>query len=396
MNYNYVKLKKNTKERLDKHIYAKEQVSAPECDFGRLINKGFVVFDFDNISTTKIISQIVKGESFKCKILYTTRGIHLMFKTNLNVIPNLNHKFNWIGLECDIKGVGLQEDGKVCYQAIKVNGVERKEEYANGATCDNDLDIAPTWLYHVPKNYEALDLTNFKEGARNDLFFNKLKNRAKKYGFSYEEYCEQATIINSYVLPEGLPENEFEHAIRKEAWNGIESLEEEKQQSLYIAQDVIHEWNCLIVNNQVFFFNYNLNRYDNNEVVLKGYLQKKYKLSIFKMKEVLEQMRILLQNDPNYWEERNTEYILCKDKLVSVLKDEVIPNTREIHTDIYYPYSIMNIEELEKYEQEQKIGWKFLNDIACGNEIIKTTICECLGCMLAPTNSFEKIFVWYR
>lgn len=399
MNNNYVKLKNNTKERLNKHIYTKEQISALKCDFGRLINKGFVVFDFDTTSTTKIISQIVKEESLKCKILYTTRGIHLMFKTSLNTIPNLNHNFNWIGLECDIKGVGLQEDRKSCYQAIKVNGKERKEEYLNGATCDNDLDIAPIWLYHVPKKYESFDLSNFQEGARNDLFFNKLKNRAKKYGFSYEEYCEQATIINRYVLPEGLPNEELEHAIREEAWDTAETTNKENAKIYAImAQDVITYWNCLFVNKDISFFNDNINRYDTRLVVLEGYLQNKYKnqnITTSNMEEVFKQMRIQLENNESLHRNRDEEYILCGTQLVSMLQDKVIANTREIYTDVYYPFSIMSISELEEYENKKKLGYKFLNDISCGNEIIKAAICECLGCMLAPVNNFEKIFIWY-
>lgn len=91
----------------------------------------------------------------------------------------------------------------------------------------------------------------------------------------------------------------------------------------------------------------------------------------------------------------NIEYILCKNKLVSTLKEEVIVNTRNICTNIHYKYSIMNKAELDEYEKSQKIGWKFLEDISSSNQEVKQVICESLGCMLAPIKPFNKLFIWY-
>lgn len=160
------------KKRKGKKTYNEEQVNAPdfENDYGRLINCGYVIFDFDNSPYKDIISKIIKKSNLKCKKLTTTRGYHFMFKTSLGKITDDSHRFNWIGLECDIKGVGIQQDGKTSYQAIKVDGVTRKEEYLNGAKNDDDLDYAPMWLYHIPKKKEQIDLTEDQTGNRNDMF----------------------------------------------------------------------------------------------------------------------------------------------------------------------------------------------------------------------------------
>lgn len=93
-----------------------------------------------------------------------------MFRTTLNKIKNKNGEFNWLGLKCDIKGLGIQEPDKIAYQAIRVNGKLRKEEFVNGATCVEELDFAPIWLYHVPKKSEQIDLTVDQTGNRNDMF----------------------------------------------------------------------------------------------------------------------------------------------------------------------------------------------------------------------------------
>lgn len=217
--------------------------------------------------------------------------------------------------------------------------------------------------------------------------------RAKRNGFTYEEYVEQAKIINNYVLPNGLDENELNSAIRQDAWDTI--IEKNKQLLFDMVLDVINHFGCLWFNGQISFFNDDKNRYDTNEIVLKGYLQEKYQnenIRTSKMKEVLEQVNICLQNRSEYYRERSEEYILCDDELVSMLKDEVIPNTRTIFTDIYYPYKIMSLEEFTNFDGRAK---QFMDEISCNNQEILNIIFECIGCMLAPKKQFGKLFIWY-
>ena len=229
-------------------------------------------------------------------------------------------------------------------------------------------------------------------------FIGVLMIRAKKYGQTYEEYVEQAHIINNFVLPNGLEEKELNTAIRQEEWEKL-NISNEKQLYFDMAEDVINYWNCLWANQKVAFFNHNENRYDTDEIVLKGYLLEKYQyenITTSKIEEVLKQVNIQLITNHNYWKERNNEYVLCKDKLVSVTKDEVIPNTRSIYTDIYYPYEIMTQEEFNNFNGRAK---SFMEEISCydkeKNPNVLKIIWQCIGCMLAPTKPFGKIFIWY-
>ena len=397
MQYLYVKTQE--KKRIDRKKYTFEQVNDPTFteDYGRLINCGYVIFDFDEQPHIDIISKIIGNSKLKCKKLITTRGVQYMFKTKLDKISCKNHEFNWIGLQCDIKGVGTQEQSKIAYQAIKVNGKIRKEEFVNCSN-DDEIDIAPSWLYHIPKKKEQIDLTEDKEGERNTLFFETLKIRAKKNGFTYDEYVEQTHLINNYVLPKGIEENELQNAIRQDAWDEL-NITEENQLLFSMAQDVIDYWNCLWTNGRITFFNHNENRYDTNDMILRGYIQEKYRfenITTSRIEEVLKQVNIQLQTKPIYWRERDSEYILCKDKLVSVLKDDIKANTRTIYTDIYYPYEIMTQEEFDNFNGRAK---SFMEEISCYDpqknpDMIKI-IWECIGCMLAPTKPFAKIFIWY-
>lgn len=397
MNYQYVKL--SGKVRKNKEIYSQEQVSAPDFkdDYGRIVLPGYIVFDFDEQPYIDIISNIVNKLHLKCKKLSTTKGIHFMFKTEIPRVSDGIKVFNWIGLKCDVKACGTKEY-KESYQALRVNGKDRNEEYINGATTDEELDFAPKWLYPIKKKKDIIDLTIDQEGNRNNLFHFELMARAKKNGFTYEEYIEQAHIINNYVLPKGLDDNELNTAIRQEEWDNL-GFEEDNQLLFTMAQDVIAYWSCIWANEDIAFFNTDENKYSTKLMTLQGYLLTKYKnknITTNKIKEVLEQVKIILQNNVNYWHERNDEYILCNKELVSVLKDDVIPNTRTIYTDIYYPYSIMTEEEFKNFNGRAK---SFMEEISCYNkeknpDILKI-IWECIGCMLSPTKPFGKIFIWY-
>ena len=170
MEKKFVKLK--GKERKDKKIYSQEQISAPDFtdDYGRLVPPGYVVFDFDAQSYIDIISNIINNLNLKCKKLTTTKGCHFMFRTTESKIKCKTHEFNWIGLQCDIKACGTEEQNKIVYQAIRVNGITRKEEYLGGATDDEELDYAPIWLYHIPQKKDQIDLTSDHEGERNSMF----------------------------------------------------------------------------------------------------------------------------------------------------------------------------------------------------------------------------------
>lgn len=390
-------IKSKGKQRLGKSIYTYEDITEPSfnSDYGRLVQKGYVFFDFDDQPYVDKIIAIIENSNLKCKMLKTTRGVHFLLKTNREKITNNSKNFNWLGLKCDVKGVGLNEE-KQCYQAIKVNGILREEICINHNENDgiDVLDYAPIWLYQAPKN-KQMDLTIDQTGGRNELFHSVLMITAKKNNFTYEEYCEMAHIINKYVLPSGIDENELNTAIRQEEWDKLSISNKDDILRLEKAIDVIEHFNCIIIQDKILFFDEELGHYSSNENTIDCYIQEKYANTNIRTSEIMEvknQMEIQLRNYKKYQEKRNEEYIVCKDKLVSIWKDETKEMTRTIVTDVVYPYSIMTQEELSNYNG---IGKKFLNDISCNNAEIEQIICECLGCMLAPTNHFGKIFIWY-
>ena len=391
-------VKTNGKARADKQTYSKDQIKDPTftSDYGRIVPPGYIVFDFDEQPYINIMYKIITNSNLKCRMLKTTKGYHFMFKTTLNKADDSIKTFNWIGLKCDVKACGLKEN-KQSYQSIRVKGVTREEVLINTEDWDN-IDYAPRWMYIVSKNKkDQLDLTEDQTGGRNNLFHSELMIKAKKAGFSYDEYTEMAHIINKYVLPQPLDEDELNTAIRPEEWDNLE-LGEDKITLVGMAKDVIDVWGCVVVpdkDNVLAFYDKNSDRYSNDTVQIQGYLQLKYEstnITTNKMEEVMEQVNILLRTTDKYKVTRNTEYVLCNKQLVSVLRDDVRPNTRTIYTDVYYPFDFMDKDEFEQFNGRAK---SFMKEISCNNPDVERVIWECLGCMVVPISKFSKIFIWY-
>lgn len=388
-------VKTDKKKRVDKVLYTKEQVTSPDfvSDYGRIVPPGYVVFDFDEQPYISKIYTIILKSKYKCRMLKTTKGYHFMFKTSLNKCADAIGMFSWIGLKCDVKGCGTK-DKKQSYQSIRVDGVTREETLINTDDWD-DIDYAPKWMYIVSnKKKDQIDLTEDQQGGRNNLFHSELMIKAKRAGFSYDEYVEMAYIINDYIIPIGLDEEELNTAIRPEEWENLE-IGEDKITLERQAQDLIQYWNCIIGGDSFGYFNPDLDRYSTDMYPIKYYLQQKYaitNITTSKMEEVMEQVDLILHNDIKYKYERSREYILCGKELVSTWKDEVRPNSRTVYTDIYYPYSIMSKEEFDNYDGRMK---QFMEEISCGNQETLDIIWEMIGCMIAPEKPFGRVFVLY-
>ena len=393
---NEVFVKTKGKARADKATYTREQVTDPSFrdDYGRIVPPGYIVFDFDKQPYIDIMYRILINSNLKCRMLKTTKGYHFMFKTTLNKAEDAIGMYNWLGLQCDVKACGTKET-KQSYQSMRVNGIPREEVGINTDDLD-DIDYAPRWMYIVSKSKkDQLDLTQDQTGGRNNLFHSDLMMKAKKAGFSYEEYCEMAHNINTYVLPKPLDEDELNTAIRPEEWDNLE-LGEDKRTTLKQAEDIVQYWNCVLVDDEdMAFYHGEKDRYSMSSVYIDRYMQLKYgseNISTNHMEEVMEQVGIILRTDDKYKVTRNSEYVLCNKQLVSVLKDEVRPNTRTIYTDVYYPFDFMPREEFDSFNGRAK---SFMDEISCGNPNVKKIIWECLGCMVVPVAKFGKIFIWY-
>lgn len=424
-----------------------EEIKELGCNYVRRVNPGFVFFDFDKPELAAIMDKIVKDQGLKCKRLTTTRGAHFMFKTERGKISDGSGP-NWLGIDCDLKGVGSDQPRKINCQVIRLHDKDRPEEYIgfdkmraeDGSLdiTDDDLDYAPFYLYHVPKAAkeivgQALGMTSGDGGGRNNWFHHEYAKFCKIAKFTWEQYYQASVLINRFVLGESLSDDELTTATRQEEYDDLQvGNKEEKPLILKQAEDVIETWSCKMYNGEILFFNEELGHYDNYVEILRRYLQRKYfdnNITTQKIDEIMKQVVIVLNTEREYQVKRSEEYIVCKDRLVSTLRDETREMTRSIVTDIVYPYSFMTPSEIKAYEEigqqlvnkakldkvngkwkEEKIPkrdeegkvigpegttYKFLKEISCFDDKVETVILEALGCMLAPVKKLPKIFIFY-
>lgn len=424
-----------------------EEIKELGCNYVRRVNPGFVFFDFDKPELAAIMDKIVKDQGLKCKRLTTTRGAHFMFKTERGKISDGSGP-NWLGVDCDLKGVGSDQPRKINCQVMRLHDKDRPEEYIgfdkmraeDGSLdiTDDDLDYAPFYLYHVPKAAkeivgQALGMTSGDGGGRNNWFHHEYAKFCKIAKFTWEQYYQASVLINRFVLGESLSDDELTTATRQEEYDDLQvGNKEEKPLILKQAEDVIETWSCKMYNGEILFFNEDLGHYDNYVEILRRYLQRKYfdnNITTQKIDEIMKQVVIVLNTEREYQVKRSEEYIVCKDRLVSTLRDETREMTRSIVTDIVYPYSFMTPSEIKAYEEigqqlvnkakldkvngkwkEEKIPkrdsegkvigpegttYKFLKEISCFDDKVETVILEALGCMLAPVKKLPKIFIFY-
>ena len=251
------------------------------------------------------------------------------------------------------------------------------------------------------ENISPINMTGFVEGdGRNTALFNQLLLIRFQYVDMEIEHISE--FINNHIFREKLDNKELSSLIKSVCSYTIRKHKKSKNKDMETwmdkAESVIENLQCVWFQNDIMFFDDNIKYYSTDLRKVEHYIQNKYRntsnFPISGIKEVIKQMAIILANSKVKYT-RNDTYILCGNQLVNTKFDEVLDNTRTIVTDVIYNHTIMTNAELELYEKEKRIGWKFLEDISCSNEKVKQVICECLGCMLAPKNTFGKIFIWY-
>lgn len=176
-------------------------------EYAGVLADDVILIDIDDSDQAEKMMTIVEEKQLNCRVYETTRGMHFLFKNN-SVDKCKTHTKIACGLEADIK-LGSRSS----YEVLKFDGKERficwdvedGEEY----------DEVPK--YFVPVNTKV-DFVNMEEGdGRNQTLFNYILT-LQSNDFSVEEARECIEIINDFVLPEPLPEDEINKIIRDESF----------------------------------------------------------------------------------------------------------------------------------------------------------------------------------
>ena len=176
-------------------------------EFAGILNDDTVLIDIDDFEESEILFDIVKDYEIKCRVYKTTRGKHFLFK-NTNLETCRTHTRLACGLTSDIK-LGCRNS----YSILKFGDKEREILY--DIKEDEEYQEIPKFLTPVRSK---IDFLNMSAGdGRNQSLFNYILT-LQSNDFSVEESRQCLEIINDYILPDPLSDDELETLSRDEAF----------------------------------------------------------------------------------------------------------------------------------------------------------------------------------
>lgn len=172
-------------------------------NLGLIVPKPFIVLDFDTKSDAEIMLDIVESLDLKCRVMQTTRGIHVWFKSDEA----------WKCFKKTRLAIGIYSDckshSKNAYVKIKDNGDMRKWIKA---TPFEEIEEVPKWLYPISNPSGKFDFKGMSDGdGRNQELFNYIVYLQTK-GFNRNEIKK----TNAYEQVE----DEFVRGVEEVVRNG--------------------------------------------------------------------------------------------------------------------------------------------------------------------------------
>ena len=354
-------------------------------NYGVLVPKPFIILDFDTKSDAEIMLNIIETLDLKCRVMKTTRGIHVWFKS---VEPW--KCFKKTRLACGIYS-DCKSHSKNAYVKIKDKGVKRKWIKK---TPFKDIQEVPKWLYPISNPAKQFEFKGMREGdGRNQELFNYIVYLQAK-GFKKEEIKETINIINNFVFAESLDDFEISTICRDEAFKDEEEIEQqikEKQRRTSFnhnefGDDLINAYKIICVNNQLYV--YENGYYQQDERIIERKM-----IDLFpaikqnQRNEVLSYIRIkthTLQENIK----RNPYVINVENTRIDLKSGDLLPFTpAAIEFDripvVYDPSAYC--ADLDK----------MLNKVFLGDKEVINLFAEMIGSCLLKHNRYQKAFMLY-
>ena len=341
-------------------------------EYAGILDDDTILIDIDDKEQSDILFKIIEDKNILCRVYETTRGKHFLFKRG-EIDKCSTHKKTAIGIDCDIK-VG----NKSSYEVLKFNGKVRPVLY--DILEGENYQVVPKWLNLI--NTRDVAFLNMKSGdGRNQALFNYILT-LQSNGFSNQEARETIQIINNYVLPEPLPENELEIILRDDAF---------KKPVFFNKNVFLFDKFATFLKNECHIIRLNgyLHIYDNGVYVSgKNALMAKMikyipNLKATQRREVLDYLELIV-DDKGAHDDSN--FIAFKNGLYDIVSDELIPFTPEIIVT-----NLINFDYVPN--AQSALLEKTLNNIACNDPGIRALLEEMAGYCLFRRNELRKCFI---
>ena len=219
---------------------------------GLIVPKPFIVLDFDTKSDADIMLQIIESLDLKCRVMKTTRGIHVWFRSE-EPWKNFKKTRLAIGIFSDCRS-----HSKNAYVKIKDSGQMRK--WIRKIPFD-EVEEVPKWLYPISSPGHNFEFKGMTDGSgRNQELFNYIVYLQTK-GFTKDEIRTTIQIVNDYVFADPLDDQEVATICRDEAFKPDEEIKKEIDEKKRpgwshneFGDELIDAYQIITVNGQLYVY----------------------------------------------------------------------------------------------------------------------------------------------
>ncbi|MCQ2308095.1 MAG: phage/plasmid primase, P4 family [Bacteroidales bacterium] len=337
--------------------------------YGGVLSDNAILIDIDDAEQSEILMQMVEEFQLNCQVIQTSRGRHFTF-INSGVTTCGTGKKLACGLTADIK-VG----GKNTVECLKIDGEERFVEWEFQ---DDESGVLPKWMHPVSS---SVDFTQMHEGdGRDSALYGYILNLTSA-GFSTEETRECIGIINRFVLPDPMSEDDIERITRDDAFPA---------ETFYKGRTFLHNNFAVFLknNDHIRRINGMLHVYrDGVYVPGSREIEQRMVKHLPEMKaaqrtEVLKYLDIICPHDTPVAE---AHFIAFKNGILDIATGDLLPFSPDVVITNQIPWDY----EPDAYSE---LADNTLNKISCQDPCIRSLLEEAVGYSFYRRNEMSKMF----
>ena len=338
--------------------------------FAGVLADDTILIDIDDTEQSEIMMNIVEEMQLDCKVYQTTRGRHFLFK-NSNVTRNRTHVPLAIGLTADIKC-----GSRTSYEIIKIDGEER--------FCEWDIEEGgsyqglPKWMFPVKADVDFLHMD--AGDGRNDALFTYILTLTAN-DFSVDETRDAIRILNRFVFKQPLSDEELDVILRDEAFQKPVFFMGSTFLFDKFATYMKNQAHIVRIHDQLHIFQDGIytNGYKQIETEMIQYIPN---LKKAQRREVLDYMELITDRK----NDADARYIAFNNGVLDIVTMELLPFSTEMVITNKIPWNYVP-------GAYNELADKTLNKLACGDEVIRKLLEECIGYCFYRRNELGKAFI---
>ena len=336
-----------------------------------LVDAPYVVLDFDSMDQFNVMKQIVKDKNLNTRIMASTRGGHIWFKSDIPLKNNVDINTP-LTLQVDVRS-----HGKYSYVKVKDNG-----EWREWLTFDEEVDTLPEYLKPIHHNVELFRMRN--SDGRNSTLFSYIITLTSA-GLSKETIRDTFKLINDYIFDDKLSSSELNTILRDEAFDNLRPAFFDKSTFLHhIFGDYIAN------NNYIYTYNNRLYMYkdgwytQDTTIIEAKMIEYIPNLTQRQRREVLSYLLLKAEPLPDI----NPYMIACTNGSIDI-RDKKL---RE-----HSPTDFVRNKINTRYDENAyvEVVDEVLDKISVNDPQLRKLIEEMMGYALIPTSKFQKAFILY-